>query len=221
MLGQTNALAAGPYLTAHSYQCAADIAAAQLAGDANETIRLQARQRLLGPVATPPADSDLSALVDMRTRITAQALYCDVYPPDATWYQAVDAEIANGGAGANAALLAMKWMTELNCTPRIDDTWLENLLGTVYAAINLGDGTLDAVDIEAMAYLAHAGREDLIDPAWVNVLLATQNPDGGWALSTPVTGSVGAASDDVVTGEAAWLLAQLLKQNQDQHGLVR
>lgn len=125
---------------------------------------------------------------------------------------------ALGGYDNTHALLALVWAIDNDCVmpPAFDKALLADVVVDVYRiADDNGSTVVDDLRIEAMAFLAAAGRHDLIEAAWVDQVLDAQLPDGGWKGDPD---DIDAA--DHTTGLALWLLLQLAEDSKVLTGYV-
>jgi hypothetical protein len=140
-------------------------------------------RRVLRRVAdrnTPINAEDWASVVHPSDRITVSALYCDQLGFPATFAEALTNAFSQGGYYFPHVLLAEFWIHENGCTlslPRgfVDDVYRAN------AAIIHNDPTrVTDLTLEAAAFLHLAGQGALVDDAFLDRVIASQNSDGGW-----------------------------------------
>ncbi len=143
-------------------------------------------RRVLRRVAdrdNPLQAADWEAVVHPSDRITVSALYCDELGFPASFAEALTKAFSMGGYYFPHVLLAEYWIHENGCTlnvPRgfVDDVYKAN------AAIIRNDPTMVTdLTLEAAAFLHLAGQGALVDGAFLDRVIATQNSDGGWGES--------------------------------------
>jgi len=127
--------------------------------------------------------TDFKAVVDEVDSITVPALYSDQWsPPDNYPFVLINAK-NSGGYMMTHALLATIWLQENNCNMSLPEYFMDTLY---YDTAALTDRGLPVTDLalEAAAFLYEAGQGNLVNPNFAENVIATQNPDGGWSLSS-------------------------------------
>lgn len=142
---------------------------------------------------------DFNAVTDPLNRLTIPALYSDrISLPDDYMYQLTDAvdrglismeqstddeEISDGAYLLTHVLLAAIWLQENNCSFQLSEEFTSSLY-QINAALT-GDGSqVDDIQLEAAAFLYLAGQGKLVHPNFAENVIAAQNPDGGWSISS-------------------------------------
>jgi hypothetical protein len=147
--------------------------------------------------AVQPEDFD--SVIDQLNRLTIPALYSDrISLPDDYLSQLTDAmemgfiyaaqptddgSINDGAYLLTHVLLATIWLQNNNCSLQLP----EDFTSTLYQmnAALIGDGSrVDDIQLEAAAFLYQAGQGNLVHPDFAENVIATQNPDGGWSISS-------------------------------------
>jgi hypothetical protein len=127
--------------------------------------------------------TDFNAVVDEIDSVTVPALYADQWTvPDSYPFALINAK-NSGGYMMTHALLATIWLQENDCNISLPDNFIETLY---YDNAVLTETGLPVTDIklEAAAFLYEAGQGNLVNPNFAENIIATQNPDGGWSLSS-------------------------------------
>jgi hypothetical protein len=100
--------------------------------------------------------------------------------------------------------------------PSYDSQLLSDIIRRVYDVANAGgSNVVTDLRVDAMSFLAAAGRHDLIQASWVDELLDAQLPGGGWR-SNPTD----PVATDHTTGLALWLLLQLAEERKVLSGFI-
>ena len=142
---------------------------------------------------------DFNSVTDPLNRLTIPALYSDrMSLPDDYMYQLTDAvdrglistaqstdagSISDGAYLLTHVLLATIWLQNNNCSLQLSEDFTSSLY-QINAAL-VGDGShVDDIQLEAAAFLYQAGQGNLVHPDFAENVIATQNPDGGWSISS-------------------------------------
>jgi hypothetical protein len=185
-------------------------------GLTEEASQLRAWRRSFDPLYQI-SDADFSALSGFDA-VTFSSVYCHQFPLVDGRIQAIGNLASLGNYDTTHALLALVWAIDNDCEipPAYDPQLLADTVVDVYQiAENGGSAVLTDLRIEAMAFLAAAGRHDLIQSSWVDEVLDAQLPGGGWkALPS------NAGASDHTTGLALWLLLQLADDRKIIAGYV-
>lgn len=155
------------------------VADLQTAGQTDAAGSLSLFRRLYNNTVT--FDAYYLSQAGVVDQMTLKALYCDTEPVPAGFRDDLMAASLVGGYDTTHVLLAALILRSLGCNDVLSAIDKLNIELRTAALINLGDGLLDDLDIEAMTFLAEAGRMDLVPEAARQALLATQQPDGSWA----------------------------------------
>ena len=127
-------------------------------------------------------ETDFNAVVDVMDTITVPALYSDQRSlPDN--YPSVLINAKNSGDYMMThALLATIWLQENNCNISLPDNFIETLYHDTAALTDRGPPITDLA-LEAAAFLYMAGQGNLVDPAFVQNVIAAQFTNGGWSTT--------------------------------------
>jgi hypothetical protein len=141
--------------------------------------RLRAFQRLLDADA-PVEAADLEAITEGIDLLTSRALNCQrlQLPPD--FELELRTAITTGGYDLTHAALALQWIEENGCS----SAWsrrLHTLAIQQIAKIPDVDLRMTDLELEAATFLFYMGSEQLLPPGFVDSVLETQQPDGGWS----------------------------------------
>ena len=128
-------------------------------------------------------ETDFSGVVDEIDSVMIPALYADQWSlPDNYPFVLINAK-DSGGYMMTHALLATIWLQENNCNISLPDSFIETLNYDT-AALTQTSSPITDVALEAAAFLYEAGQGNLVNPDFAENVVATQNPDGGWSLSS-------------------------------------
>ncbi|MBZ2187929.1 FG-GAP-like repeat-containing protein [Alcanivorax sp. JB21] len=182
--------------------------------DAAMLASLLAYRRFYDPDHTLPAEA-LSGLVGLD-EITIAPLYCHEHALGTDYLGRLLALSASEDAyEVSHALFAYLLLTDNACPLRLPAADVEQLVLRNLALVQPGGEGIRDIDIEAMAFIAAAGRSDLISPAWLHAFMDAQRQDGGFAFAQE-----DGDSNAHATGLALWLALQLTHSNQIHHGLI-
>ena len=126
---------------------------------------------------------DLQEVSEDIDLVTAPALYCDRLGIPNNYPSMLDRATSLGNYMLTHALLACIWIQENGCeVPLPENMYRAN------AALIGDDPVVDDLELEAAAFLYLAGQGALVDHAFVERVIAVQNDDGGWLLSSDKPG---------------------------------
>ncbi len=128
-------------------------------------------------------EADFTVVTSDIDKVIVPALYSDrrSLPDD---YPLVLINAKNsGGYLMTHTLLATIWLQENNCSVSLPDNFMETLYHDV-AALTENSFPITDLSIEAAALLYQAGQGDLVNPDFLENVIATQNPDGSWPKSS-------------------------------------
>jgi hypothetical protein len=128
-------------------------------------------------------ETDFNAVVDIMDIITVPALYSDQRIPPENYPSVLINAKNSGGYMMTHALLATIWLQENNCNISLPEYFMETLYHDTAALTERSIPVTD-VAIEAAAFLYQAGQGNLIHPDFAENVIAAQNPDGGWSISS-------------------------------------
>lgn len=146
-------------------------------------------------------------------QLTLHALYCDRTPVPAGYRDALMAQLDVGGYDTSHVLLALVFARSNDCPTGLSAADYAEVISQVAALADLDDGQITDLDIEAMTFLAAAGRLDLVQDDHFAAFLATQRPDGSWSGQVWLDGSGASAVSQHTTALGLWLL--LARQAND------
>jgi hypothetical protein len=152
--------------------------------------REEALLRLFRRIAdynNPLRPGDLDAVYIDIDRLTVPALYCDRQGVSPNYTVMLDEAVRSGRYLLTHALLACIWIQENGCEVPVPDGFIENVYHANAALIG-DDPVVDDLELEAAALLYLAGQGALVDPAFVERVIAVQNNDGGWLSSSDMSG---------------------------------
>ena len=193
----------------------ARIQAATNGGDPFLGRQLRSWQRLFDPTyQLAPADYDALTGIDA---MTLSAVHCHQFPVDDADMLAWSGYGNQGGYGTTHVLLALLWAIDNDCAmpSSYNSALLDETIADVYAIAAGGGTALTDVRLEAMTFLAAAGRHDLIQASWVDLVLNSQQPNGGW-LAAP--GDFNTTDHTTILG--LWLLLQLAEEQKVLTGYI-
>jgi hypothetical protein len=179
-----------------------------------EGVQLRSIRRIYDPLYQL-SSADYGQLISLDA-MTYAAVNCHQFPLDdadmLTWAD----YSAQGGYETTHALLALIWAIDNGCAmpTSYDSDLLDVTVGRVYNIAAANVGAMTDLRIEAMAFLAAAGRHDLIQASWVVQLLDAQQ-GGGWKTAPDAV-----ALHDHPTALALWLLLQLAEQGKVLPGYI-
>jgi hypothetical protein len=137
---------------------------------------------------------DFNSVTDQLDRLTVPALYSDrISLPEDYLSQLTEAmdsgflyakqDTKNSGCYLlTHTLLATIWLQNNHCSLQLP----ENFTSTLYQenAALIGDGSqVNDIQLEAAALLYQAGQGNLVNPAFVQNVIAAQFTDGGWSAT--------------------------------------
>jgi hypothetical protein len=150
----------------------------------NPNLRLLRR---IANYSNPVEPADFKAISNQLDALTIPALYCDRFAlPDNYLSLLTDALNSGNGYLLTHALLAIIWLHENNCTLQMPDNFEESLYQANAALIGNGSVITD-LEVEAAAFLYESGQGTLVNDAFIQRVIATQNYDGGWSESGNTT----------------------------------
>ena len=125
---------------------------------------------------------DFLSVTAQLDRLTVPALYCDrIALPDDYLSQLTDS-VNGGGNLLTHALLATIWLENNHSSLQLP----KDFKSTLYKdnAVLIGDGSrVDDIELEAAAFLYQAGQGNLVNPVFVQNVIAAQYTDGGWSTT--------------------------------------
>ncbi len=119
-------------------------------------------------------------MVHPSDRITVSALYCDQLGFPASFADALTNAFSQGGYYFPHVLLAEFWIHENGCTLNVPRGFVDDVYKANAAIIHNDPTRVSDLTLEAAAFLYLAGQGALVDDAFLDRVIATQNSDGGW-----------------------------------------
>jgi hypothetical protein len=130
---------------------------------------------------------DLEAVSEDVDYLTIPALYCDQLGLPNNYQSMLKHAMDVGDYMLTHALLACIWIQENGCEVPLPDSSIENIYNANAALIN-DDAVVGDRELEAATFLYLAGQGALVNPAFINRVIAAQNYDGGWLFSSNTSG---------------------------------
>lgn len=112
-------------------------------------------------------------------RITASALYCDLYVLPWDFYQQLESMAAASNFDATRAFLAIGLLKKRGC--RFDEARVEsvsNRLRSTLRRLAADTQAPETLQVEAILFLTLAGYRSDVRPAWVRRIISLQQHDG-------------------------------------------
>ena len=127
--------------------------------------------------------ADFNKVSNDLDRLTVPALYSDRIAPQNDYLWMLINAYENGSYLLTHALLAAIYLQDNHCTLPMPDNFIEYLYHMNSALIGNSLVVTD-LELEAAAFLCLAGQRTLVNDAFVQRVIATQNYDGGWCISS-------------------------------------
>jgi hypothetical protein len=128
-------------------------------------------------------EGDLQAVTAKTDYVTVPALYSDRIALPANYLAILAEAVDDGKYMLTHALLAWVWVQENGCDFPMSNSFIERLYSNTSALIDDNQVVTD-LELEAAAFLYLAGQEALVSETFVERVIAAQNYDGGWSLSS-------------------------------------
>jgi hypothetical protein len=143
--------------------------------------------RRIADYDNPLQAGDLQQVSEDIDLVTIPALYCDRLEMPNNYPSMLDRATSLGNYMLTHALLACIWIQENDCEVPLSNEFIEEVYRANAALIN-NDQVVTDLELEAAAFLYLAGQGGLVDNAFVERVIAVQNDDGGWLLSSDTPG---------------------------------
>ena len=131
---------------------------------------------------------DLQEVTEDIDLVTIFALYCDQLGVSDVEFQLMFEQATSiGDYMLTHTLLACIWIQENGCEVPMPEGFIENIYQANAMLIN-DDSVVDDLELEAATFLYFAGQGALVDPLFIDRVIAAQNDDGGWSLSSNTPG---------------------------------
>ena len=140
--------------------------------------------RRIADYDNPLQAEDLQAVSLTSDLILAYALYCDRLGLPSDYPEMLDRAVSQGGYYLTHVLLAWIWIQENGCELALPDGFIDDLYRANAAIIENDPMVVDDLKLEAAAFLYLAGQGALVDDSFVERVIASQNDDGGWEISS-------------------------------------
>ncbi len=127
---------------------------------------------------------DLQAILTTYEYYFVYALYCDRLGLPIHYSEMLNKEASRGGYYLTHVLLALIWIQENGCELALPDGFIDDVYNDNAAIIDKEPMMVDDLKLEAAAFLYLAGQGALVDDAFVERVIASQNDDGGWGFSS-------------------------------------
>jgi len=144
--------------------------------------RLRVFRRIADPDSSLPLE-DLSAISHPSDAMIVQALYCDRVNLPASFPDTLRQAMEAGGYFCTHALLAWIWVQEFGGQLEAPEGFAEQLFAANAGIVNDDRSEVTDLKLEAAAFLYLAGQGQRVAPAFADIVLKTQNPDGGWGAT--------------------------------------
>ncbi len=115
--------------------------------------------------------------------LTVPALYSDRIDLPADYSSRFTDAVDSGDYLLTHALLATIWFKDNHYNLSLSDEYMEHLYLATSALIGK-DSVVTDLEMEAATFLCLAGQDTLVNDAFVQHVIATQNYDGGWSSSS-------------------------------------
>lgn len=132
---------------------------------------------------SPFDPTDLATLETDFDPLTARALHCDRLNLGAEYITQLLDTASQGGYQLTHAVLAWAWLEENRCVLDLPQGFETGLVRDMAALIDL-DLPVTDLEIETAALLHALGYARRVPPAFIDHVLATQGPEGGFRLTS-------------------------------------
>ena len=139
--------------------------------------------RRLADHDNPLQIDDLDAVSHSSDRIVVSALYCDRLGLPPSFPEVLAKAVTAGGYYLTHALLAWIWIRKNGYESALPDGLICSMYSANAAVVNNDPTLVSDLRLEAAAFLYLAGRGALVEDAFVESVIRTQNDDGGWGIS--------------------------------------
>lgn len=164
-------------------------------------------------VVTVPPKYELDDGVKVTNIYSAN---CDHLALPANYWRTVEQNVAAGGYYLAHVPLAFVLMKDNGCTliPGAED--INNK--ALQELVRLADDPKTIADLryEAVAFLLLSGKNDLVQPRWIDKIISEQREDGGWSKEVG-----GNKNDPHSTLLALWSLLEYSRPNTPNEPLIR
>lgn len=126
---------------------------------------------------------DLSAMLKTFEYYTVYALYSDRLELPLDYPEMLRREADKGDYYLTHVVLAWIWIQENGYDLELPDGFIDGVYNDVVAIVNKEPTIVNDLKLEAAAFLYLAGKDELVDSAFIECVVASQNDEGGWAFS--------------------------------------
>lgn len=145
------------------------------------------------------------------------ATHCDHIPLPPDFERLVKQNIESGEYDLTHVAYSLERMKENGCSfPKDKDQQLRQQAAYGMKKLAANSDTRSDLRYEAIAFLLHMGRRDLIQKSWLDTLLSEQQADGGWKLSSSEN-----KSHDHATVLAIWGLLEYSRPDVPAEPVLR
>ena len=153
-------------------------------------LRLYAR---IGDAAVRVTPEELRRL-NQFDAFTGPALYCREHPLPADYADTLARALREGQYYVTHVLMALFWLRERGCAQPASDALFDGTLAATASLIDADHAQVTDLELEAAAFLAHLGQSRRIPPGFLDGVIASQLPGGGWSSGPPSTEPSGHSS---------------------------
>jgi hypothetical protein len=176
---------------------------------------LRLLRRLIEPTS-PLSQEDLERLDTDFDPLTTRALHCDRLGSEAGLEPLLQEGRRQGGYPLTHAALAWAWMLDNGCPLELPVDFESGLAAGMASMIKLDDDVTDP-EIEAAALLHAIGHGDSVPSAFVEKVVAAQQPNGGFRLSSAANDTRANWHTSVL---AFWFLLQHLCPSDERRPML-
>lgn len=167
-------------------------AAYQKALRATPSLELRVYARV-GDAAVRVTPAELRML-NQFDAFTAPALYCREHPLPADYADTLTRALREGQYSVTHVLMALFWLRERSCAQPVSDALFDETLAATASLIDADHAQITDLELEAAAFLAHVGEARQIAPGFLDGVIASQLPGGGWSAGHPMDAPSGHSS---------------------------
>jgi len=131
----------------------------------------------------PLRPEDWDAVTLQSDRLLVSALYCDRLGLPASFAEMLRKTASAGGYNLTHVLLTWCWVKDNGCALSLPEGFMDGVFRASAAIVNEDPTMVSDLRLEAAAFLHLAGQGALVDGAFVERVIASQNGDGGWGHS--------------------------------------
>ncbi len=152
----------------------------------------------------------------MRQMMMA-ATHCDHMPLPLEFDKLLQSNIDAGSYELTHVAYSLERMAENGCPlPDEEDTQMRQQVAERMVSLATDQETIPDLRYESIAFLMHMHRRDLVQPEWIDQIVAQQQSDGGWKITTGAQ-----ASSDHATVLALWALLEYINPDTPNEPVLR